>query len=654
MELKYIWIKDYKNLRNIGFNFDYSGDEKFEYKNEELKITKIKNKVPKDFFAKNIKGVTAIVGENGSGKTNFSEYLNYNLAHVDNGGLSYSGRKSQGIIVIDKIIFIHEKIELKNKNELEDLGYKISHFEKVPLDISQNEKRWWEMAMNKYIYYSPVFDFRITDHIENLINISTSYLINYDIYQSSKYKINHSSYGSKEKTDSLYAHYRNEKIRESDIILEYSEVNRLIPNIPSTIYLYIDKLKENKLLEIPYYSKEDIKKDSKKGNIKRSFSELTNLESRYNQIQDWEEYKNDKKEETGYEFYTIPADIRKESFRSLFLINFLKIFLSIENISFKEGFAEKFINGDKFKINDNKIESDLIKLRENLSHLISLSDWLETENRIPNGSYNWEDQADKTFDMFRELSFTIDSPKKRKLIKHLIEQVRLLLHGNTHFYYEFEHELSSGQQYLLNFYSRFFWAKNQILEIEKGDLGIKGERIIIFIDEGEIALHPEWQRKYFKLITEYLSDLFKDREIQLIITTHSPFVLSDLPKENIIFLEKDDKGMAVQSSLERDKTFGANIYTLLSDSFFMENGTIGEFAKEKIEWVLKELDKEGSIKDDKLIDIDFIIDNIGEPLIKMQLESLRSKKVNETEVEVLRNRVKELENQSEERSNDKD
>ena len=83
--------------------------------------------------------------------------------------------------------------------------------------------------------------------------------------------------------------------------------------------------------------------------------------------------------------------------------------------------------------------------------------------------------------------------------------------------------------------------------------------------------------------------------LHLIFTSHSPFILSDLPKENIIFLEK---GKQVYPFEDGKQTFGANIHTLLSHGFFMKDGLMGEFAKDKIKSIInyheeiKELTKE--------------------------------------------------------------
>lgn len=62
------------------------------------------------------------------------------------------------------------------------------------------------------------------------------------------------------------------------------------------------------------------------------------------------------------------------------------------------------------------------------------------------------------------------------------------------------------------------------------------------------------------------------------IVTHSPFVLSDLPIQNILFLEKGGN-KADKSDVA---SFGANIHTMLVNSFFLKGGAMGQFAKETI------------------------------------------------------------------------
>lgn len=57
---------------------------------------------------------------------------------------------------------------------------------------------------------------------------------------------------------------------------------------------------------------------------------------------------------------------------------------------------------------------------------------------------------------------------------------------------------------------------------------------LVLVDEIDLHLHPEWQRKIIK----YLSDLFPN--VQFIVTAHSPLIIQSADNVNLIMLEKDD------------------------------------------------------------------------------------------------------------------
>ena len=69
-------------------------------------------------------------------------------------------------------------------------------------------------------------------------------------------------------------------------------------------------------------------------------------------------------------------------------------------------------------------------------------------------------------------------------------------------------------------------------------------------------------------------------KFQVILTTHSPYLISDLPKENIILLEKDEE-TGKRTARKSNYGFASNYYDIMSDNFFLDD-TIGEFAKQKI------------------------------------------------------------------------
>jgi len=94
--------------------------------------------------------------------------------------------------------------------------------------------------------------------------------------------------------------------------------------------------------------------------------------------------------------------------------------------------------------------------------------------------------------------------------------------------------LSSGEKVI---FLRFL----NILKWLYLNLNYKYKSFIILIDEPDLHLHLDWQRQYIhKLIDVFWEFLKGNKDISLhfIIATHSPFILSDVPAENVILLQK--------------------------------------------------------------------------------------------------------------------
>jgi len=191
-------------------------------------------------------------------------------------------------------------------------------------------------------------------------------------------------------------------------------------------------------------------------------------------------------------------------------------------------------------------------------------------------------------------------------------------------------QLSSGEK------QKIYSINSILYHIKKLDRKKKHKHINLILDEIELYFHPELQRTYISDIIKAIKKVGTENILGINITfiTHSPFILSDIPKSKILFLEKDSDGLTVPKDIDGN-TFGANIHTLLSGSFFMENGLMGEFAKGKINEIKKFYEK--VIKENKTDEnIEFynkhrkkfwqIQEIIGEPflqkIVKNQLEEI--------------------------------
>lgn len=162
---------------------------------------------------------------------------------------------------------------------------------------------------------------------------------------------------------------------------------------------------------------------------------------------------------------------------------------------------------------------------------------------------------------------------------------------------DFDWGLSSGEENMLRLFSNLFhifdrdyssgkYGKCRIYNDERTNERQRRPHActsaILFLDEADLTLHPEWQRRLIHVLTAALPLIYPKscaRDMQLILSTHSPLLLGDIPRENICYLGGGRSDGAGEAS---EETFGQNIHTLLKDSFFLDNGTVGEFASSKI------------------------------------------------------------------------
>lgn len=98
MELIYLWVEEYKNIKQQGFNFSPRFKCEYDKNKNELTIDENKNYI--SIFPENI-NVTAIVGENGSGKSSLLNYIN-NLEKTNPRGIIIYKKDNQYFCFYEK------------------------------------------------------------------------------------------------------------------------------------------------------------------------------------------------------------------------------------------------------------------------------------------------------------------------------------------------------------------------------------------------------------------------------------------------------------------------------------------------------------------------------------------------------------------------
>lgn len=100
----------------------------------------------------------------------------------------------------------------------------------------------------------------------------------------------------------------------------------------------------------------------------------------------------------------------------------------------------------------------------------------------------------------------------------------------------------------------------------------------LILEEVELYYHPELQRQLVKNILDGIkqASLRHIKWISICIVTHSPFVLSDIPSTNVLALKKDEN--EGEDKMVKIPCFASNIHEMLKLSFFLKNGTAGDLA----------------------------------------------------------------------------
>lgn len=233
------------------------------------------------------------------------------------------------------------------------------------------------------------------------------------------------------------------------------------------------------------------------------------------------------------------------------------------------------------------------------------------------------DRQDKWIDLVNNLAIKFSKPRGVFDIDYtedLWEFLSILIDVNEYFIAEIKYSWnprSSGEESLISQFAELFTAITS---------DSKNGNVIISIDEGEAYFHPEWQRKYISSLCSLLEVVNEVKELnkkfQIILTSHSPFIVSDIPHYNLIKLRKND---SKDKKLELDnlETLGGNIFKLFQDEFFVDE-FISAFAYEKIkeavEYIKSSGEKRATFKNDE--DVSKFISLIGESVIRDQLRSM--------------------------------
>lgn len=186
--------------------------------------------------------------------------------------------------------------------------------------------------------------------------------------------------------------------------------------------------------------------------------------------------------------------------------------------------------------------------------------------------------------------------------------------------------LSSGEKQLLNVLSQILYHIGNVASVHGREEDLKYKNICILYDEIELYFHPQLQQQLVLRIRDAISKMQIEKFIKgihVILSTHSPFILSDIPSKNVLCIKR---GQPCDSHTLMGNTFAANVYDVLDNNFFMDN-FVGDFAQQKIDDIVLKIKSVGERTSREFIDeLRSDIAVVGDDFIRRDLlDQLREK-----------------------------
>ncbi|RKS20401.1 AAA ATPase-like protein [Flavobacterium endophyticum] len=589
MEFLYIYIKQYKGINNIGINLSNEFKFRFDEDKNELIISSAEHYIP-DFFGKNITNLTAIIGENGAGKTTVLRYIVEYLSagihnHNDENGIVFLRERGQLFYFSINDIIISSQENIKSPKRIFD-----------PEDIRSSLVT---------IFLSNVFDptsYYTHDYLQGQLagtkNLSTQYLL-YTDYQN---RTGEDAMRRDLTYDQRFSAFAAEEMIRMVRLLRWigQKEEKGVPfpvNLPSHLNIslvfneneeYQDILKEIRYASEGYF------------NIRRSERNM----------------------------FLINAFIASIAY----ILNETKFIVGPEIVAHKyRSVPERvleYLNTHKYR--DTKNENSIVPEIHDIFYSVLRDDEFQILNKTISSIQGFLEGLDK-FVHGRNIytskdnnSISVELTKVNKgNLETLIDEYYDTKGISSYVDFFFSHSpgtnssLSSGEYALLLVFSRL----NSIKVDSRKPL-------IILIDEAELALHPQWQKQFISHFVDFIETRFKNHKVQIILTAHSPFILSDLPSNCIVLLKKENGKTITFDSLQSTKeTFGANIHELFTDAFFLQDGLMGEFSRKKISDLINEINQQEQIT---IEDFDSKYKNrieiIGEQFLKAKILELVAEK----------------------------
>lgn len=595
MELLYLWINNAKDFI-IGQEFNFSPVYRFKVDNPKnpKAIEYCKSDEPINIMnIGNISNITAIVGSNGAGKTTILNYLASN-------DCIYKLTRGDGYEVLDNKRYEHHKsIYVFLKGPQIVIYHNLEHDLIYPDDISKENVYWnnhenkipqlYEMNNQMVIYLTN--SSYVPGELSQYSQSGKAYKIN--LHMKSLYLVANRFYNSLWSIDGF--NKANFDTHGFAGVVQAKRDEKTFQEILDVVYYQY--LIKNKIIDFVGRIKEE---------ICVFFESVTTLCFDVGNNNDV--YR--KKLEMFFKKYDDCIERkRKQNATEVLYFNLL-----FEAYFYEKDFELPYIDFDKDTYEQmNYVFNGMKKYHDYLEQIKSIDDILNEYETCENIIDNPDDVArryDKVIDKNNEKFYNFIENAFSEHKAYFLRYIRI---RNL--------EMSSGERAMQNLFSWLVLIPklDRIMSIKRGTYTSR----LLLIDEIDLYSHPEWQRKTICQLIDTINKV-ETMPVQIVLTSHSPIILSDFPQNNVVYLHRDETAKLTISdnSAVHKKTFGANIYSLFNDTFFMEQGIMGEYARCKIYEVYKQITAKKNVDKDEC---QYFINLIGDPILKKEMQKLFDK-----------------------------
>ena len=296
-----------------------------------------------------------------------------------------------------------------------------------------------------------------------------------------------------------------------------------------------------------------------------------------------------------------------------------------EDVSDYENYGFNLLLEIVKELGKNEVKDETRKIRkEYVESIISI---VKVFRKFRYVSTKIEDDSEYILLKYSKMNRNLFKELNEKLTNYVISKERL----NKSYKYPLivdtpNYHMSTGEGNLIEIFSQLYTYQHMHEE--------SSENIILLVDELESGMHLEWSRRLIQILIDNLSEILEDegkgRKIQLIFTTHSPYMLSDIKPGNVIMIEKNQETGYSEGKVLQN-TFAKNIQEIMKENLI--DNIYGDFALAKINSMIERLngEEEQEENEEELLKE---IHLISEPILRNKLLEMYDKKYNTSEFSI--------------------